>query len=177
MQRESSRVIYLTRHARKPYRMSPQKIKSHTKLVHFHIFAERSIKMLTLRRKSKLKQLRQACLHPNKASLGFHLCYYTQACGCINIISCKGQEVKPKVTLSSFVLLLGFLSLMAAVTRAVGDANCHERTQTFTAWNLIRSLLLPRRRGGRVMSRGTSSQESKQTTFKQIIKLAAPARC
>lgn len=49
----------------------------------------------------------------------------TQAHRCINIISCKGQQVKPKATLSSFVCLLGFLLLMAAVTRAVGNANWH----------------------------------------------------
>lgn len=120
------------RHAREPSQMSLREIR-HTKLAHFHLFAERSIKMPTLRRESELKHLPQACLHPNKASLGFHLCYYTQARRCINMISCKGQGMKPEATLSSFVLLPGCLLLLAAVTWAAGDANCHKTTQTSTA--------------------------------------------
>lgn len=132
VQWEPSHVIYFT-----PARMGAvqnvtAKNKSHTKLARFHIFAERSIKMLTLCRKSKLKHLLQACLHPNKASLEFNLCYCTQARRCINIISCKGQEMKPKATLSSFSFAAGLFALMAAVTQAVGDANCHKTTQTFT---------------------------------------------
>lgn len=111
MQWESSHVIYFT-----PVRMGAvqnvtAKNKSHTKLARFHIFAERSIKMLTLCRKSKLKHLLQARLHPNKASLEFNLCYCTQARRCFNIISCKGQEMKPKATLSSFSFAAGLFAV------------------------------------------------------------------
>lgn len=107
---------------RKPYKMSPQKkkkIRVTQKSVHFHICAERSIKTLTLRGKSELRHLPPACRHPNTASLQSRLQHYTQPGGCINIISRKGQEAKPKVTLSSLVLLLGFLLSRAAVTHGL----------------------------------------------------------
>lgn len=79
MQWESLRVIYFTPARTGAVQNVTAKNKSYTKLAHFHIFAERSIKMLTLHRKSELKHLLQARLHPNKASLEFHLCYYTSS--------------------------------------------------------------------------------------------------
>lgn len=43
----------------------------------------------------------------------FQLCYYTQARRCIHVISsCKGQQVRPRAALSSFVLLLSFFGLL-----------------------------------------------------------------
>jgi len=52
------------------------KRKCGTESERFHIFAERSIKMLFLHRESNLRHLPQACLHPNRASRRSHLCYY-----------------------------------------------------------------------------------------------------
>lgn len=123
MQRESSHVIYFTpAHTEAVQSVTTKKkkkIRVTQKSVHFHICAERSIKTLTLRGKSELRHLPPACRHPNTASLESRLRHYTQAGGCINIISRKGQEAKPKVTLSSLVLLLGFLLSRAAVTHGL----------------------------------------------------------
>lgn len=61
---------------------------------------------------------------------GFQLCYCTQARRCINVISsCKGQQVRPRAALSSFVLLLSFLGC----SRGWRDGNCHKTPQNSTA--------------------------------------------